>query len=207
MKNDKKIQLTAAQRAKQVFDKAGGTLRAGQARSQGVHARTIQSLCNTGVLVRISRGLYRLSDAPPISNPDLVVVAMRSPTSIVCLISALFFHQLTTQIPHKVDIALPQGSRSPRFDFPPVQVYRFSSQSLKEGVETHCIDGVQVQIFSPAKTVADCFKFRNKIGLDIAIEALRTYCIKRVGTIDQLMQASKINRVKKVMMPYIEATL
>jgi predicted transcriptional regulator of viral defense system len=207
MKNEPKIQMTVTQRAKQVFEKAGGTLRAGQARSQGVHARTIRILCETGALVRISRGLYRLSDAPTISNPDLVVVAMKSPVSVICLISALYFHQLTTQIPHKVDIALPKGSRSPSFDYPPIQVYRFSPQSLNEGVETHNIDGVQVQIFSAAKTVADCFKFRNKIGLDIAIEALRTYCIKRVGTIDQLMQASKINRVKHIMMPYIEATL
>lgn len=117
------------------------------------------------------------------------------------------FHGLTTQIPHLVDIALAPGSRRPAIDHPPIWVFRFGGKTLTTGVERHMIDGVTVRVFSPAKTVADCFKFRNRIGTEIAVEALRSYLRRRGSTTDDLLRFADINRARGVMIPYIEATL
>ena len=121
----------------------------------------------------VSRGVYRLADGSPLGNPDMVTVAMRVPGGVICLISALAFHELTTQIPHEVHLALPRGTEEPRLDHPPIKTYRFTDEAFTEGVEIHEIDGVKVRIYSPEKTLADCFKFRNKVGLDTALEAIR----------------------------------
>jgi hypothetical protein len=157
--------------------------------------------------VFVSRGLYRLTDASAFTNPDLVVVAHKTPTAVVCLISALAFHGITTHIPHKVDIAVAPGARAPKLEHPPVQVYRFGGKSLTEGVEKHTIDGTSVRIFGAAKTVADCFKFRNRVGIDVAVEALRTHLRTRGRSVDELIRFAEIDRVRNVMMPYIEAIL
>lgn len=189
------------------FEKAGGTLRASAAIRAGIHPRTLYAMRDAGLIVPIGRGLYRLADAPPLSNPDLVVVAQQVPRSVVCLVSALAFHGLTTQIPHHVDIALAPGSRTPAIDHPPIRVFRFGGRSLTSGVERHRIDGVTVRVFSPAKTVVDCFKFRNRIGIDIAVEALRSYLRRRGSTADELLRLADVDRVRSVMMPYLEAAL
>jgi predicted transcriptional regulator of viral defense system len=193
--------------AKRLFEQAGGTLRAGQARAAGVHPRTLAAMVQEGVLERVSRGLYRLADAAPLSDPDLAVAAFKAPSAIVCLISALAFHELTTQIPHRVDLALPPGARTPKLDHPPIQVYRFSGRSMTEGVDVHEIGGTSVRIFSAPKTVADCFKFRNRIGADVAVEALRAYLRHRGSRVDDLLRFADIDRVRRVMTPYLEATL
>jgi predicted transcriptional regulator of viral defense system len=114
----------------------------------------------------VSRGIYRFADQAPISNPDLVTMAMRVPQVVVCLISARAFHELTTQIPHAVYIALKKGAEPPRIDYPPISVHRFSNASLNSGIEEHLLDGSKIKIYSPEKTLADGFKFRNKIGMD-----------------------------------------
>jgi predicted transcriptional regulator of viral defense system len=151
--------------------------------------------------------VYRLAESPPIGNPDLVTVATRVSGGVICLISALAFHEITTQIPHEVHLALPQGAEEPRLDHPPIKTYRFDGKSYSEGVQIHTFDNVKVRIYSPEKTIADCFKFRNKIGLDTAIEAIRFYRERKRIQIDELMRYATICRVDKIIRPYLEVLL
>ena len=155
----------------------------------------------------VSRGVYRLADNPPLGNPDLMTVAIRVPGGVICLISALAFHELTTQIPHEVHVALTRGAEEPRLDHPPIRTYRFSGAAFTEGVEAHELDGVSVRIYSPEKTLADCFKFRNQVGLDTVVEAVRFYRERGSIKVDDLMRYAEICRVKKVSRPYLEAIL
>ncbi len=159
------------------------------------------------MLELISRGVFRLSDSPPLSNPDLVTVAARIPSGVICLISALSFHEITTQIPHDVHVALPRGAEEPRLDYPPIRTYRFTGEAFTAGVDAYDLDGVSISIYSPEKTLADCFKFRNKVGLDTVVEAIRFYRERRSIKVDDLMRYAKICRVNRVMRPYLEAIL
>jgi predicted transcriptional regulator of viral defense system len=149
--------------------------------------------------------VYRLADLPEPSQPDLVVIATRVPRAVVCLISALAFHGITTQVPHEVHIALPRGQRSPRLGHPPIRVFRFTGRAFSEGVETHAIEGVPVRVYGPEKTVADCFKFRNRIGLDVAVEALRLSRERKRASVRTLLHHARICRVERIMQPYLEA--
>jgi predicted transcriptional regulator of viral defense system len=160
-----------------------------------------------GRLETISRGVYRLADDEPLGNPDLVTVATRVQGGIICLISALAFHEITTQIPHEVHTALQRGAEAPRLDYPPIKLYWFSDKAYRAGVESHELDGVSVHIYSPEKTIADCFKFRNKIGLDTAIEAVRFYRERKSVNVDALIHFARICRMEKVIRPYLEALL
>jgi predicted transcriptional regulator of viral defense system len=154
-----------------LFRQHSGTLRTAKALRLGIHPRTLYAMRDSGVLERLSRGLYRLAELPPLSNPDLVTVTLKVPQAVVCLVSALAFHELTTQVPHAVDVALHRGSGRPRLKHPPLRIFWFSGPAWSEGVETHPLDNVPVRIYSPAKSVADVFKYRRKIGLDVALEA------------------------------------
>ena len=199
---------TGLAKARQVFSKHGGMLRTSKAIRLGVHPRTLYALRDSGEIEQVGRGLYRLSTAPPLSSPDLVPVAIRIPRAVVCLISALAHHGLTTQVPHTVDLALPSHAQIPKIDGVPLRVFWYSEPSLSAGIEVVTIDGVSVRIYSHEKTVADCFKYRNKIGLDVAIEALRTYRERTPKpNFQALAKFAKINRVKRVMRPYLEAVL
>jgi predicted transcriptional regulator of viral defense system len=160
-----------------------------------------------GTLEAVSRGVFRLADNEPLGNPDLVTVATRVQNGVVCLISALAYHEITTQIPHEIHVALQRGAETPRLDYPPIKLYWFSDKAYSAGVETHELDGVSVRIYSPEKTLADCFKFRNKIGLDTVMEAVRFYRERRSVNVDALMHYASICRVEKVMRPYLEAIL
>jgi predicted transcriptional regulator of viral defense system len=162
---------------------------------------------DSGTLEAVSRGVYRLADSSPLGNPDLVTVATRVSGGVICLISALAFHDLTTQIPHEVHVALPRGAEEPRLDHPPIKTYRFTGKAYTEGVETHELDGVIVRIFSPEKTLADCFKFRTKVGLDTVVEAVRFYRERKRVKVDDLMHYAAICRVNKIIRPYLEALL
>lgn len=194
-------------RAVSIFKERGGILRTAEAIHAGIHPDTLYTMRNSGSLDMISRGVYRLSDNPPLGNPDLVTVAIRVPGGVICLISALAFHELTTQIPHSVHIALSRGSEEPRLDYPPVKTYRFTGKAFTEGVEIHDLDGKHVRIYSPEKTLADCFKFRNKIGIDTAVEAIRFYRERKNTRIDDLMRYADICRVARIIRPYLEALL
>lgn len=197
----------ACKRALITIREMGGTIRTRDAIQAGIHPRTLYQLRDTGELETLSRGVYRLTDQEQISDPDLVIVAKRVPQAIICLVSALSYHEITTQIPHAVSIALPKGSETPRVDYPPIRVHRFSEAALLEGVETHQIDGVSVSVYCPEKTLADCFKFRNKLGMDVVLEALKLYKARKKFNLEKLIMYAKICRVEKIMHPYLEATL
>jgi predicted transcriptional regulator of viral defense system len=200
-------QGTRFDRAVATFKKHGGILRTAQALRAGIHPSTLYAMRDNGTLEIVSRGMYRLADSDPLGNPDLVTVATRIPFGVVCLISALSFHELTTQIPHEVHVALSRGAEEPRLDHPPIRTYRFSGEAFTEGVEIHESDSVNVRIYNPEKTLADCFKFRNRIGLDTAVEAVRFYRERRPVKVDDLMRYASICRVKKIIRPYLEAIL
>jgi predicted transcriptional regulator of viral defense system len=162
---------------------------------------------DSGSLDVVSRGVYRLAGSEPLGNPDLVTVATRVRGGVICLISALAFHEITTQIPHEVHVALQRGAEEPRIDHPPIKSYRFTGQAFTAGVKTYELDGISVRIYSPEKTIADCFKFRNKVGLDTAVEAVRFYRERRSINVDDLIHYAAICRVEKVIRPYLEAIL
>ena len=184
----------------------GGALRASEAISAGIHPRTLYAMRDAEELEVLSRGLYRLAGLPPLREPDLATVAKCVPRGVVCLISALSFHELTTQIPHEVHLAIPRNARTPKLKFPPLQIFRFSQDAFEAGIETHTIDGVAVRIYSPEKTLADCFKFRNKIGLDVALEALRAYRRRSRPRLQAVLDYARRCRVEKVIRPYLEAS-
>lgn len=193
--------------ARRVFRHGGGILRTGEALNKGVHPRTLYAMRDAGLLERLDRGLYRLTDLPPLSDPDLVTVANKIPKGVICLISALHFHDITTQIPHAVSIAVNRGTEPPRLDYPPIQLYWFSGEAFTAGVETHRIDNTPIQVYSAEKTLADCFKYRNKIGMDTVLEALTLYRDQHKPKPRKLIEYAKVCRVEKVMRPYLEALL
>jgi predicted transcriptional regulator of viral defense system len=197
--------LPPLERALALFAGHGGMLRTSEALALGVHPRTLYQLRDQGRILQLARGLYRLADLPALEEPDLVAVARRLPEAVICLISALALHGLTTQIPHEVCVALPRGVRTPRLVYPPVRVFRMSGACLQQGIETHAFDGVAVRVFGAAKTVVDCFKFRNKIGLDVAVEALRAALAQPDVTPAGLMHYAAACRVETVIRPYLEA--
>jgi predicted transcriptional regulator of viral defense system len=198
---------SAQERAIAIFGKHGGMLRTSQALRAGIHPATLYALRDSGVLEVMSRGVYRLADSPPLGSPDLVTVATRVPAGVICLISALAFHEITTQIPHEVHVALARGAEQPRLRFPPIKTYRFSESAFTNGMEIYRLDGVDVRIYTAEKTLADCFKFRAKVGLDTALEALRLYRERRDLRVDDLIRYARICRVDKIMRPYLEALL
>jgi predicted transcriptional regulator of viral defense system len=192
-------------KAVETFRHAGGVLRTSQALEAGIHPRDLYALRDTGILTGVSRGVYRLTDLPPLREPDLVTVAARVPKAVICLISALHFHGLTPEIPHVVSIALLRGTATPKLAWPPVTVYRLSRPMFEAGIEFHERDGVRLRVYSPAKTIADCFKFRNRLGIDVALDALRSGLSERKVKPAEVMHFARICRVDKVMRPFLEA--
>ncbi|MCX8492764.1 MAG: type IV toxin-antitoxin system AbiEi family antitoxin domain-containing protein [Chthoniobacterales bacterium] len=172
--------------------------------SLGLSRPRVRSLVDQGVLEKASRGLYILRSADVTENRTLAEVGKRVPHGVICLLSALRFHDLTTQSPHEVWIALERSAWSPKLEHLNLRIVRFSGIAFEEGHQEHIIEGVPVQITSPAKTVADCFKYRNKIGIDVALEALRQVRRKRLCSLDELMHFARICRVANVMKPYLE---
>ena len=201
------INNSTANHALAQFRQHGGLLRTQEALALCIHPRTLYALYAAGRLERLSRGLYRLVDLPPLTAPDWVIVARRLPGATICLVSALAFHDLTTQIPHVVDVALRQGAHKPALEYPPLRVFWFSGLAWRAGVEVNIVDETPVRVFCAAKTVADCFKYRHKLGLDIALEALQRYRRRTEFRIDALMDFARIDRVENVLRPYVEALL
>ena len=192
---------------KKIFAEHNGILRASKAIKLGVPKHTLYEMVKSGELVREVQGIYRLSDSDPLGNPDLVNLSLRVPRAVFCLISALYFHELTTQIPHSVYFALPRDVKTPKVYYPPVWVFHFSKASYQAGIVEYELDGVKVKIYNREKTVADCFKFRNKVGMDVALEALRDYFRQPKPDVSLLMKYARINRVAKIMRPYLEAVV
>lgn len=200
-------QPSAKEKAKQIIRQNGGIIKTSAAIQARIHPRTLYQLRDAGDLELISRGIYRLTDIAPISNPDLVTVAARIPNSVVCLISALSFHEITTQIPHSVSVSILKDSKPSQIDYPPVQFHKFSPESYHAGIEEHQIDGVTVKVYSPEKTIADCFKFRNKIGMDVVLESFKLYKSRMKFNHHKILEYARICRVEKVIFPYLEASI
>jgi predicted transcriptional regulator of viral defense system len=190
----------------ETFRQHGGVLRTGQALMRGIHPAALYSLVEAGQLTRLARGLYRLADAQEFSNPDLAVVAAKAPDAVVCLISALSFHGITTQVPRAVHLAVPRGRYAGlRLRSPPVKIYRFDAATFDQGIETHQVDGVTVRIYGVARTLVDCFKYRNKLGLDIAIEALRFARERKRISNREILHFARLLRQVRVINPYLES--
>jgi predicted transcriptional regulator of viral defense system len=157
------------------------------------------------VLDRPARGIYVLADAQPTEHQSLVEACKRVPQGVVCLLSALQFHHLTTQAPFEVWLAIGDKAWLPKLDYPPLHIVRFSGPALTTGVEKHVLQGVTVRVTDPARTVVDCFKYRHKVGLDVAIEALRDCWRKKKATMDDLHRVAQTRRMANVMRPYLES--
>lgn len=182
-----------------------GVLRPRDLDRYGIPRRYMSRLYQKGLLERVGRGLYTIPGAESTEHHTIVLVSKQMPRAIVCLLSALQFHNLTSQSPYQVWIAISPTARHPRAPELPIRIVRFSGVALTEGIEDHVLEGVKVRVYGIAKTVADCFKFRNKIGLDVALEALRESLRERRCTSDELWHYAKICRVANVMRPYLEA--
>ena len=197
----------SASAEKKVLDLAskGGILRPRDLQSKGLPTDYLWRLHQKEKLEKVGRGMYAIPGAGLSEHQTTVQAALRVPHGVVCLLSALRFHDLTTQSPFEVWMAIDGKARSPKEDIIPLRIVRFSGKALTAGVETHPIEGVKVKVYNPAKTVADCFKYRNKIGLDVAIEALRDCWRKKRATTDQLWYYAKVCRVGRVMRPYLES--
>lgn len=194
---------THADRVLEVLRKEG-VIRPRDLAALGVPRSALTRLTERGLVTQVSRGLYRLADTRISEHISLAEACRRVPHGIVCLLSALRFHGLTTQSPHEVWLAIDHKARRPRVEYPPIRIVHVSGPAREAGVETHVIDGVPVRIYSAAKTVADCFKFRRLVGLDAALEALRDYRRGR-RSMDDLWRFARIDRMTNVMRPYIEA--
>ena len=180
-------------------------IRSRDVKTYGMSRSSLANLVKKGRLVLIGRGLYANAGNQPSELRSMAQVAATHPATVVCLLSALQFHGLTTQIPFELWIAIGNKARPPSLTYPPVKVLRFSNETLNYGLQTHLIDGVEVRITDIAKTVADCFKFRNKVGLDVALEALQGAWRSKTTTMDELWRAAKVCRVSNVIRPYLES--
>jgi predicted transcriptional regulator of viral defense system len=196
-------------KAKRILELArhSGVVSTGEVRSEEIHHEYLRQLCREGKLVREGRGLYSLPDADVTVHHGLAQASKAIPKGVICLLSALRFHEIGTQAPHEVWIAIDRRAARPRVERPRMRIVRFSGKALTEGIEERRVEGVPVKIYNPAKTVADCFKYRNKIGLDVALEALRDVIRERKSSTDELWRYAKICRVTKIIRPYMEAIL
>lgn len=196
-----------ASHTQRVLDLAGqkGLLRAADLDAIEAPRNVLTRMTAAGLLDKVGRGLYRLPGHPASEHEGLATIATKVPQAVFCLLTALQFHELTTQLPRQIWIAMPRGSHVPRIDYPPLRMVQMSGHVYAEGVETVERDGVALRVYGVAKTVADCFKHRNKIGLDVALEALKDARIQRKASADELWRYATVCRVANVMRPYLEA--
>ncbi|ARN57338.1 type IV toxin-antitoxin system AbiEi family antitoxin domain-containing protein [Sedimentisphaera salicampi] len=195
------------EQAKKVFKNQGGIMRTSEAIKHGIHPRTLYFMRDHNYLDVLARGVFRLAELEPVDYQDIVTVASKVRSGVICLISALSFHEITTQIPHEVYVAISRKMSYPRLEYPPARFFKFSEKSFKAGVDIHKISGIDVKIYSPEKTIVDCFRYRNKIGMEVAMEALKLWRRKKNANIRNVMEYARICRVYNVIKPYIEATL
>jgi len=196
-----------ADKVKRILELArnSGVVSTGEVRSEGIHHEYLKQLCEEGKLMRVGRGLYSLPEVDVTIHHGLAQVGKTIPKGVVCLLSALRFHEIGTQAPHEVWVAIDRRAARPRAKHYRLRVMRFSGKALTEGSDEYKLEGVPVKIYNPAKTVADCFKYRNKVGLDVALEALREVIRERKCSNDDLWRYAKICRVTEIIRPYMEA--
>lgn len=203
----RKKNLSIEKQAIEIFQSHGGILRSNDAIKLGIHPRTLYGLKEEGKIELLQRGLFCLPGLPGHTQPDLVTVAKLVPGGVLCLISALYFHRLTSQIPHFIYIAVKQGYKPQKIDYPPIKFFWFSESLFADGIESHDLEGVLLRCYSKEKTIVDCFRYRNKIGIDVAIEALKKYWVQGNPKLDVVMKHAKIGRIEKIIKPYIETVI
>lgn len=196
--------VPASERAIQIISKSG-MVRLRELKAVGIPETVVARLTKAGRVVRLARGLYQLPSANLQTGHTLAEVAKIVPKGVICLISALVYHELTLQMPPFIWVAIDVHTRQPKHRYPPMRFVRFSKKALTEGIEQHVIEGVSVKITSPAKTIVDCFRFRNKIGSDIAISAMREALRKRRCKPDEIIRHARSLRIASVVKPYLEA--
>lgn len=201
------IESKANEKVMHVFESHGGMLRFSEAVRLGVRPGTLRKMVEADQLDQLSRGLYKLKSTPELSDPDLVIVAAKIPKAVICLMSALNFHHITTHSRGEVDILLPRGSHSPVLDYPPIRVHSAVPSAYRIGQEAHLIDGVNVTVTDPEKTLVDCVKHRNDLGKEILLEALRLYREQLPQRLDRLFAYAKTCRVEAILRPYVEAII
>ena len=199
--------MTSDTHTQRVLDLARqkGLLRASDLDTINAPRIVLTRLTAAGLLDKVGRGLYRLPSHPGSEHEGLETIATKVPQAVFCLLTALQFHELTTQLPRQIWIAMPRGSHIPRIEYPPIKMVQMTGKVYTSGIDEHLRDGVKLRVYSAAKTVVDCFKHRNKIGLDVALEALKDVRAQRKATTDELWHYAKICRVSNVMRPYLEA--
>ena len=198
---------SAKEKAIDIIQNRGGFIRTHEAFGQGIHRRTLYGLRDEGALISTTRGIYRLADMDIPAEINLVEVAKAVPNGVICLISALSFHGLTTQVPHEIWIAIERKTRKPKIIYPPVRVIYYSNSPFQAGIGMHRIMEQEVPIYDAPKTVIDCFRWRNTVGLDVALEAARDYLKQRDASLAKLMEYAKICKVEKLVMPYLQAMI
>jgi predicted transcriptional regulator of viral defense system len=189
------------------FKQHGGILRHTDVYKAGFHNDTLRALIGSGRVQKLSRAVYKLAEFDDLVDPDLVIAAIKAPKGIVCLISALAFYEVTDEIPRHVDLAILRGAHANKIKHPPVKYHRFGPETWKSGIEEKDIAGQKVKIYSLAKTLADCFKFRNKIGMDVARSALKTALAEKKVSPKEIMMYSKICRVANIIKPILESLI
>ena len=196
---------SAKEKAIEFIEAAGGLIRTNEALERGIHRRTLYALRDEGTLIQISRGLYQLADMEIPAQVSLAEVAKRVPNGVVCLISALAFHELTTQTPHYVWLAVERKARKPKIKYPPLRVFFFSGDMFNQGIKIINIMNQKVKIYNAPKTVIDCFRWQKAVGLDVAIEAAKEYLKRRDSSPSELVQYAKLCKVEKLVRPYLQA--
>ncbi|PIP59945.1 MAG: transcriptional regulator [Verrucomicrobia bacterium CG_4_10_14_3_um_filter_43_23] len=181
-----------------------GALRLTELTDMGLHPEQIRRLCASGEIMKLSRGLYMATDYDFTIHHSLVEVTALAPHAVICLLSALSFHDLTTQLPNHIYIGIPQRTRPPKIDTLSLRVFRFSEPALQNGIETHIIEGIPIKVTTPARTVVDCFKYRNKIGISIALEALIDALRKNKATLDEISHFAKLCKMHNIIKPYLK---
>lgn len=199
-----KIEISYKQKVLQMARKEG-IVRMSELTKKGITRATVSRLVSEKKLKKLAPGLYCLPDTEFSEKESLVIIASRVPQAVFCLLTALQVHELTTQLPRRLWIAMPKGSHVPRIDYPPIKMVQYSNESYSDGIEIIESDNIKLKVYSSAKTIVDCFKHRNKIGLDVAIEALKEAYVKNKVTVDELWHYAKICRVTNIIRPYIEA--
>lgn len=189
------------------FQSHGGVARFSAILRAGFHPDSLSALEKEGRVEKIARGLYRVANYTPGSHPDLVIASLQAPRGVICLLSALSFYEATNEIPHYVDIAIPRGAHANKMKYPPVRFYRFASNTWKAGIEEHEIEDHKIKVYNLAKTIADCFKFRNRIGTDVARDALKVAVTEKGIKLKDIIQYAKICRVDSIVKPILEAMI
>jgi len=200
-----KVNQKICSKAIDLFKINGGFLRYSEAIKQGIHPRVLYELVELGIVEKLQRGLYALTDLPDIEEPDFVAISKMMPEGVISLISALSFHRLTVQIPRWIDIAVPQKYIPPKINHPPVKIHWFSDKFYKAGVEKYNFGGTEIKIYSREKSIIDCFRLRKKVGIEIAIEVLKNYLKQDNINMNLLLDYAKDSRVIKIVEPYLQA--